>query len=142
MAEKDDKPAKKKREIKDAGQRIVFTALEFGLDEIATKLAEVMQAPGLPGSEPSKPTKAEIEYAKKLLTPEAETGAVAVWVPIGQVDGGKDGIDKVDAIEKVVDEPMGREVPGRYRAPSKTAWRGEERRRRPSRMTLDREVVD
>ncbi|HEV2790337.1 MAG TPA: hypothetical protein VGV69_03460 [Solirubrobacterales bacterium] len=142
MAEKSEKPSesKKKREIKDAGQRIVFAALDFDVDEIARQLAVIMQAPGLPGSEPKPPTKTEIEWAKKLLTDK--DGRVTLWVPIGEVDGGKDGIDKADAIEKVVDEPMGREVPGRYRAPTKTAWRGEERRVRPSTMQLDRQLVD
>lgn len=132
------------RKIKDAGQRVVFAGLELDTDQIAKLLAESMRRPVAPGATPpdAQAQKAELAKVSELLS--AEDGKVTVWVQVGETveGGGEHGISKPEAVARVVDEAMGTETPGRYRAPTMTAWRGEERRRPPAQVALEVEVVD
>lgn len=149
MAEKKTKeapaPPKRSREIKDAGQRIVFAGLTMDSQKVAGMLVESMKLPPLPGvpAPDEKAKKKELEQALELLDVE-DGGAVTVWVRVGGIVVGINGeaVTKADAVEQAVDKPLGRQAPGRFRAPTVTHWRGEKRRTPPSAVPLDEEDVD
>lgn len=143
MAEKKtESKAKKPREIKDAGQRVVFAGLTMDRKKIAELLAESMELPPLPGlPEPTKQDKAdEVNRMLELLKAGNEDGPVTVFVRVGAAVEGSP--TKQEAVQAAVDEPLGRKAPGRFRAPTLTHWRGEVRRKAPSAVPLDEEVVD
>lgn len=147
MAEgKAPKESKRKREIRDAGQRVVFAGLQMDRKQVAELLAASMELPPLPGvPEPTKEDKAdEVNRMLELLKAGNEDGPVTIWVRVGEVVGGKDGEapDKGEAVERAVDKPLGRKAPGRFRAPTLTHWRGEKRRKPPTAVPLDEEDVD
>lgn len=141
MAEEKAPKPKKPREIRDAGQRLVFAALTMDSQEIARRLAQSMQLPPLPGTPvPSdKEKQAEVDSALKLLDVQ-EGGAVTIWVQVGPVIDGSPS--KPEAVERAVDQPLGREAPGRFRAPTVTHWRGEDVRIPPTAVPLSRNFVD
>lgn len=130
------------REIKDAGQRIVFAGLTMDRKAIAKLLAESMELPPLPGAPaPTKDDKAaEVNRILELLAAGNDDGPVTVYVRVGEPVKGAP--TKPDAVALAVDKPMGRQVPGRFRAPSMTHWRGEMVRRAPTAVPLDSEFVD
>lgn len=135
MADKTKEKAKAKRIIKDAGQRLVFGALEMDSQLIAQMLAESM----LPAGADKTKIEAKAKQVLKLL-PVEDGGGVSVWVQLGGIV--EHSPTKPEAVAKAVDKPLGSETPGRFRAPTRTAWRGEEQRRVPTQVALEVEVVD
>ena len=142
------KQGKKPREIKDAGQRIVFAGLELPAELIVKALRESVELPPLPGAKEAtqKEKEAELERVLGLIAaavaggPDDGTKTLTVWVRTGPVVDGSP--TKVEAVQAAVDAPLGRKAPGRFRAPSLTHWRGEVRRVAPTAVPLDEEVVD
>lgn len=131
MAEKKEAKPKRSRQIKDAGERTVLAAVEYDSQEVACKLATAQ------GIDISKLDKAGVEKAVKPFLDRLdvlEGGGVLVWVKVGQV--------KADAREEAVDEVVGADVPGSFRAPNASAWRGQINRKPPTQVPLDVEVVD
>lgn len=132
---------KKPREIRDAGQRVVFAGLTMDSQRVAKMLAESMELPPLPGvpAPDEKAKKAELEKLLGLLHVE-DGGGVTVWVQVGPtVDGSP---TKPEAVEAAVDKPLGREAVGRFRAPTLTHWRGEDVRKPPTAVPLARSFTD
>lgn len=143
MADKQPSKPKKPREIKDAGQRVVFAGLKMDRRKIAEALAESMELPPLPGlPAPTKQDKAdEVNRMLELLKAGNEDGGpVTVFVRVGEVVGGSPA--KADAVIKAVDKPLGRKAPGRFRAPTLTHWRGGVERTAPLTVPLDEKLVD
>lgn len=148
MAEKKPVPPKegqkRPREIKDAGKRVVFAALDLPAELVTKALMDSIELPPLPGTKPSqKDRESELKRVLELL---ADGGGydgektLTVWVRVGKsVEGSP---TKGEAVEAAVDKPLGRKAPGRFRVPSLTHWRGERRRTAPTAVPLDEEDVD
>jgi hypothetical protein len=147
MAEKkapEKEPVKRRREIKDAGQRVVFAGLDLPSEIVIKALCESIKLPPLPGVNPpsEKEKEAELKRVLELLVGGDDDGkpTISVWVRVGgAIDGSP---TKPDAVWAAVDKPLGRKAPGRFRAPTLTHWRGEVRRKAPTAVPLDEEVVD
>lgn len=130
MAEKSGKQ-KKARVIKDAGQRLVFAGIPAAPEVIARMLAEAQ----FTDTADPEFKKAEAD-ALRLLGDPPDDAEITIWVQVGEpVEG---SLDKQASIDSVV----GPERIGRFRAPTATAWRGEVRRKVPTQVPLDVELVD
>lgn len=128
------KPAaakRKPRQIKDAGQRTVLAAFEMGQAQVAHALAEAAGVvfKGLSDKDAEKALKPFLD--RVAVAPEDK---VKVWVKIGQV--------KADTREDAVDQVVGEKLPGDYRAPTASAWRGRVNREIPSDVPLNVTVTD
>lgn len=123
--------AKKPREIKDAGQRTVLAAFEMGQQQVAGALAEAAGIT-LKGLSEKDAEKALKPFLDRVAVPTGEK--VQVWVKIGQV--------KADGREDAVDQVVGEKLPGEYRAPNASAWRGRVSREIPDEVPLNVTVVD
>lgn len=127
----DEKPQKRPRKIPDAGERTVLVAIEVDSYFVAHNLAEQR---GIDLKGKSK------EDIKKALKPILESlgvndgGGITVWAKLGQV--------KADTREEAILEVLGGEVPGDYRAPNASAWRGGKRYKQPTQVALEVEDLD
>lgn len=131
MAEKAEKP-KKKREIKDAGHRTVLMGAV--IDGLAV-VKSLPQAQGLKfktieEAKHDKDLKAIIE--KLGLNEEDE---LTVWVKVGQVKAPNGG-------EEAIVAALGGKVPGIFRTPPSSGWRGEIEYVVPAQVSLDVVVRD
>lgn len=127
----DEKPPKKPRKIPDAGERTVLVAVEVDAHGIAIQLAEQR------GIDLKGKGKADIEKALKPILASLginDGGGLNVWVKLGQV--------KADTREEAILEVLGGEVPGEYRAPNASAWRGGKRYKQPTQVALEVEDLD
>jgi hypothetical protein len=130
MAEK-AKEQKRRREIKDAGQRTVVQGIELKADQVAQALAKAtgIKVEGKNQEEIRKNLK---PFFDRLgVSPEE---SVMVWVPVGQV--------QAETREAAVDSAVGEDTPGEFRAPNASAWRGRVVRRIPERVPLDVQIAD
>lgn len=129
MAEKTQQ--KKKREIKDAGQRVVLQGFEVDALPIVRQLGKALglNVKNMEEAKADKRLKALIEK----LDLDGEDG-VTVWVKAGQV--------KAESREEALDALLGSDVPGAFRAPNASAWRGQINRKPPEQVSLEVEVVD
>ena len=132
MAEKQESTkSKKTREVKDSGQRTVLAAVEYDSHEVAAKLAEA-QGIKIDEMEQADPEKGINPFLAQLDV--LEGGGVLLWVKLGQVEA--------STREQAIDAVVGPEVPGSFRAPNASAWRGQINRKPPTQVPLDVEVVD
>jgi hypothetical protein len=120
MAEKSEKGksgviAKRHREIRDAGQRLVFVGLDLPSEIVVKALSESTKQPPLPGAKPAseKEKEAELKRVLELLTGSDDDGkpTISVWVRVGGIIDGSP--TKPDAVQAAIDVPMGRKVPER-----------------------------
>lgn len=125
------KAARKPREIKDAGQRVVLAGFEIDAPKVASQLAH--EAGIALGNLDAKAR----EKALKPFLDRLGAGPddkVKVWAKIGQVVAE----DREVAVAAVV----GDKLPGDYRAPIASAWRGRVNREIPDEVPLNVTVVD
>jgi len=141
MAEQE---SKRKREIKDAGQRVVLTALPLEPEWVAAQIVATRnREQGIEATDAQEAKEAKA-LAKELpietvAPPDGDgelkdTKVVMGWVKLGQV--------KAEERGEAIDAVVGPEVPGSFRAPNASAWRGQTNRRPPKQVPLDIEVVD
>lgn len=124
-------PAKRSREIKDAGQRTVFRGLVIDGLPIVKQLAKD-RGLTVKNLEEAKADKGLAAVVAQLGLDE--DGNVLTWVRIGQV--------KAETREDAVDAVVGTKEPGQFRAPTASAWRGRVIRNIPAEIPLDVEVAD
>lgn len=132
MAEKKEKK-RASREIKDAGQRLVFAGVALDANMIAGALSEAMAMPD--DVDDAEAKQALTQKALGLLNAE-DGGVVTVWVQVGAP------VDGSPAKQAAIDKIVGEQTPGRFRSPTSTSWRGEVRRRPPRQVSLEVEVLD
>lgn len=125
------KAAKKPREIKDAGQRAVFAAFELDAPKVAAHLAGEAGIP-LGNLDAKAREKALKPFLDRLGA--GPDDKVQVWAKIGQVKAE----NREDAVEAIV----GEKLPGDYRAPIASAWRGRVNREIPDEVPLNVSVID
>lgn len=130
MAEK-GKETKRRREIKDAGQRTVLAAFEMGQQQVAGALAAAAGV-DLKGLSEKDAEKALKPFIDRVAVPTGEK--VQVWVKIGQVEA--------DNRDQAVTAVVGEDEPGQFRAPNASAWRGRVVRKVPEHVQLHVEIAD
>jgi hypothetical protein len=131
MAEK-TKTTRKPREIKDAGQRTVLASIELDSHEIAARLAE-RAGHDIRKMKDEKDREKAIKPFLDMLE-VLDGGGTTLWVKLGQVEA--------DTREAAVNSILGPDVPGSFRAPNASAWRGQINRKPPEQIPLDIELVD
>jgi hypothetical protein len=123
--------AKRKREVKDAGERTVLMGIQLGGWSIVRELASAagLKVKNMEEALRDKGLKAHIDR----MGLDAEDG-VTIWVKVGQV--------KADTREEAIDALLGSDLSGSFRAPNASAWRGQINRKPPEQVSLEVEVVD
>jgi hypothetical protein len=122
---------KRRREIKDAGQRTVLRGVEIDGWTIVRQIAKDrgLQVKNLEEAKRDKGLKAALDQLGLN-----EEGEVTVWVRVGQVEA--------DSRDQAVTAVVGEDEPGQFRAPNASAWRGRVVRKVPERVQLDVEIAD
>lgn len=124
-------PAKKPREIKDAGQRTVLRGVTVDALPIVKQLGKD-RGLTVKNLEEAQRDKGLAAVVSQLGLDE--DGNVTAWVRIGQVEA--------DNRDQAVTAVVGEDEPGEFRAPNASAWRGRIVRKVPERVPLDVVIAD
>lgn len=125
MADEADKGEQKgkgkraKRKLVDSGQRLVLTRAEVPYEALDAD------------------TRERLERCAEWPDPTTVSEPIEVWVPLTSIEDDKEG-----AIHAVARDAEGKEVPGTYRAPTASSWRGGLTLVEPQQIPLERVRID